>query len=118
MTFSFTGANSAEQMNINRKVGKLGEKFAKEYYREHGYYTLDPRSGMFFDFIAMRMDLRNWKLKLIFVEVKVGAAQLSKRQVWFKRWCKKANQEFDVHHITKKHLEYLMGGSVGGGIVA
>ena len=33
-------------------------------------------------------------------------------------WCKKADQEFDVHHITKKHLEYLMGGSVGGGIVA
>ena len=115
LTFTFTGANSSEQMDINRKVGRLGEKFAKDYYHEQGFHTLDTRPGMFFDFIAIRMDLKNWKLKLVFVEVKVGDSQLSKRQVWFKRWCKRAGQDFDVHRITRKHLAYLMESKIGGG---
>ena len=53
MTLKLTGANSCEQMAINRKVGKLGEEFAKEHYRLNGFYTLNTQPGMFFDFMAI-----------------------------------------------------------------
>ena len=115
MTLKLTGANSCEQMAINRKVGKDGEKFAKEDYRRDGFYTLDTQAGMFFDFMAIKLDLKNWKLRFVFVEVKVGDAQLSRRQRWFKSWCKRAKQEFVEHRITRKHLEYLKENRIGGG---
>ena len=35
MTFTLNGTNSSEQMYINRKVGRLGEKIAKDDYRKH-----------------------------------------------------------------------------------
>ena len=115
LTLKHITVNSSEQMAINRKDGKLGEDFAKKYYRQNGFLTLDTRPGAFFDFLAIKMDLKKWKLKFVFVEVKVGEACLSKRQVWFKRWCKLAGQEFDEHRITRKHLEYLKENRIDGG---
>ena len=79
MNFKLHGSNSTEQMDINRKVGMLGEKIAKDDYRKNGYHTLDTRPGSFFDFVAMRF-LDSWKLDIVFVEVKVGNSQHSRRQ--------------------------------------
>lgn len=115
LTLKLIGADSCEQMAINRKVGKLGEEFAKDHYRRNGFYTLDTQAGMFFDFMAIKLDLKNWKLRFVFVEVKVGDAQLSRRQRWFKSWCKRAKQEFDEHRIPRIHLEYLMENRITGG---
>ena len=106
MNFKLHGSNSTEQMDINRKVGRLGEKIAKDDYRKNGYRTLDTKGSMFFDFVAMRFP-DNWKLDLVFVECKVGNAQLSKQQTWFKYWCRKAGQNFDVYRISNEHLRYL-----------
>ena len=113
MNFKLHGSNSTEQMDINRKVGRLGEKIAKDDYRKSGYHTLDTRPGSFFDFVAMRF-LNNWKLDIVFVEVKVGNSQLSKRQTMFSRWCRKSGQQFDVYRITMKHLNYLIENKIGG----
>ena len=108
MTFTLNGTNSSEQMDINRKVGRLGEKIAKDDYRKHGYHILDTQPGMFFDFMAIKLDINNWKMELVFVEVKVGDSHLSRRQTWFKRWCRKAGQDFEVYRISKQHLRYLV----------
>ena len=117
LTLSLIGANSSEQMGINRKVGRLGEKIAKDDYRKNGYHTMDTRPGSFFDFVAMRF-MGNWRLEIVFVEVKVGDSQLSKRQIGFQRWCRKAGQRFDVYRISRKHLSYLMETNAGGGDMA
>ena len=117
MTFLLTGADSAEQMDINRRVGRLGEKIAKDDYRKSGYYILDVKSGMYFDFAAVRF-LNDWKLDLVFVECKVGNAKLSKRQAVFRRWCRKAGQNFDLYRISREHLSYLMETKTGGGCIA
>lgn len=108
MTFTLTGSNSSEQMDINRKVGRFGEKIAKDDYRRNGYHVFDTRAGMFFDFVSMKFNVRDCKLELVFVEVKVGDSQLSRRQRWFKRWCKNACQRFDVYRISREHLRYLL----------
>ena len=113
MNFKLRGSNSTEQMDINRKVGRLGEKIAKDDYRKNGYHTMDTRPGSFFDFVAMRF-LNNWKLDIVFVEVKVGDSQLSKRQTWFRRWCGKSGQQFHVYRITMEHLNYLIENEIGG----
>ena len=114
MTLLLRGADSAEQMDINRRVGRLGEKIAKDDYRKNGYHTFDVKSGMHFDFVAIRF-LDDWKLDLVFVECKVGNAQLSKRQAAFRRWCRKAGQNFDLYRISREHLSYLMETKTGGG---
>ena len=114
MTFLLTGADSAEQMDINRRVGRLGEKIGKDDYHKNGYHILDVKSGMYFDFVAIRF-LDDWKLDLVFVECKVGNAQLSKRQDRFRRWCRKAGQNFDLYRISREHLSYLMETKTGGG---
>ena len=75
MNFKLHGSNSTEQMDINRKVGRLGEKIAKDDYRKNGYHTMDTRPGSFFDFVAMRF-LNNWKLDIVFVEVKVAKGKV------------------------------------------
>ena len=115
MTLKLTGADSCEQMTINRKIGERGEYEAKKHYIQSGFFTFDTRPGMFFDFLAVKLDLKNWKLRSVFVEVKVGDAQLSRRQRWFKSWCKRAKQEFDEYRIPRKHLEYLMENRIDGG---
>ena len=117
MITSLTGSNSSEQMDINRKVGRLGEKIAKDDYRKNGYHTLDTRPGSFFDFVAMRF-LDSWKLDIVFVEVKVGNSQLSRRQTWFSRWCRRSGQRFDVYRITMKHLNYLIENKISGADLA
>ena len=114
MTFSLSGADSAEQMDINRRVGRLGEKIAKDDYRKHGYHILHVKSGMHCDFVAIRF-LDDWKLDLVFVECKVGNAHLSKRQAAFRRRCKKAGQNFDLYRISNEHLSYLMENEIGVG---
>ena len=106
MNFKLRGSNSTEQMDINRKVGRLGERIAKDDYRKNGYCTLDVKSGMFFDFVAMKF--LDKKLDLVFVECKVGNAQMSKRQTLFKRWCQKVGQNFNLYRISNEHLSYLM----------
>ena len=53
MNFKLRGSNSTEQMDINRKIGRLGERIAKDDYRNLGYDILDVKSGMFFDFAAV-----------------------------------------------------------------
>ena len=108
LTFKLDGANSSEQMDINRKVGRLGEKIAKDDYHRNGYHICDTKPGMFFDFIAVKFNMSDWKLELVFVEVKVGDSQLSRRQRWFKHWCKKAGQDFEVYRISTQHLRYLV----------
>ena len=113
MNFKLRGSNSTEQMDINRKIGRLGERIAKDDYRNLGYYILDVKSGMFFDFAAVRF-LDN-KLDLVFVECKVGNAHLSRRQIWFKRWCRKAGQNFFLYRISNEHLSYLMENEIGMG---
>ena len=114
MNFKLHGSNSTEQMDINRKVGRLGEKIAKDDYRKNGYRILDTKGGMFFDFVAMRFP-DNWKLDLVFVECKVGNAQMSKRQIWFKRWCQKAGQNFFLYRIPNERMRYLMENEIGVG---
>ena len=113
MNFKLRGSNSTEQMDINRKIGRLGERIAKDDYRKNGYHTLDVKSGMFFDFAAVRF--LDKELDLVFVECKVGNAQLSRRQIWFKRWCQKAGQNFDLYRISNEHLSYLMENEIGMG---
>ena len=113
MNFKLRGSNSTEQMDINRKIGRLGERIAKDDYRKNGYHTLDVKSGMFFDFVAMRF-LYN-KLDLVFVECKVGNAHMSRRQIWFKRWCQKDGQNFFLYQIPNERLSYLMENEIGMG---
>ena len=113
MNFKLRGSNSTEQMDINRKIGRLGEHIAKDDYRNLGYHILDVKSGMFCDFVAMRF-LDN-KLDLVFVECKVGNAQMSRRQIWFKRWCQKAGQNFFLYRISNERLRYLMENEIGVG---
>ena len=108
MTLKLTGANNSEQMDINRTVGRLGEKIAKDDYRKNGYHVFDTKAGMFFDFVSMKFNVSDCKLELIFVEVKVGNSQLSRRQRWFRHWCKRSKQNFDVYRISKEHLRYLL----------
>ena len=107
MIRTLTGANSSEQMDINRKVGRIGEESAKDDYRELGYHILNNGDGMFFDFVAMRF-LDDCKLDVVFVEVKVGNSQLSKRQRWFKQWCKRAQENFSEYRITRARLCYIL----------
>ena len=111
MNFKLRGSNSTEQMDINRKIGRLGERIAKDDYRNLGYHILDVKSGMFFDFAAVKF--LDKKLNLVFVECKVGNAQLSRRQIWFKRLCQKAGQNFDLYRISNEHLSYLMENEIG-----
>ena len=113
MNFKLRGSNSTEQMDINRKIGRLGERIAKDDYRKNGYHTLDVKSGMFFDFAAVRF--LDKELDLVFVECKVGNAHMSRRQIWFKRWCQKAGQNFDLYRISNEHLSYLMENEIGMG---
>jgi len=114
LNFKLRGSNSTEQMEINRKNGRIGERIAKADYRKNGYSTLDVKSGgIFCDFVAIRFLNRN--LDLVFVECKVGNAQLSRRQIWFKRWCQKAGQNFDLYRISNEHLSYLMENEIGVG---
>ena len=113
MNFKLRGSNSTEQMEINRKIGRIGERIAKAEYRKNGYYTLDVKSGMFFDFAAVKF--LDKKLDLVFVECKVGNAQMSRRQIWFKRWCQKAGQNFFLYRIPNMRMSYLMENESGVG---
>ena len=113
MNFKLRGSDSTEQMEINRKIGRIGERIAKAEYRKNGYYTLDVKSGMFFDFAAVRF--LDKKLDLVFVECKVGNARMSKRQIWFKRWCEKAGQNFFLYRIANERMRYLMENEIGVG---
>ena len=113
MNFKLRGSNSTEQMDINRKIGRLGERIAKDDYRNLGYDILDVKSGMFFDFAAVRF--LDKKLDLVFVECKVGNAHMSRRQIWFKRWCQKAGQNFFLYQIPNERLRYLMENEIGVG---
>ena len=113
MTLKLRGSNSTEQMDINREIGRYGEAKAKDDYRNLGYYILDVKSGMFFDFAAVKF--LDKELDLVFVECKVGNAQMSKRQIWFKRWCEKAGQNFFLYRITNEHLRYRMENDIDMG---
>jgi len=114
LNFKLRGSNSTEQMDINRKIGRIGERIAKADYRKNGYHTLDVKSGgIFCDFVAIRFLDKN--LDLVFVECKVGNAQLSRRQILFKRLCQKTGQNFDLYRISNEHLSYLMENEIGMG---
>ena len=113
MNFKLRGSNSTEQMDINREIGRYGERIAKKDYRNLGYDILDVKGGMFFDFAAVRF--MDKKLDLVFVECKVGNARMSKRQIWFKRWCEKAGQNFFLYRITSERMRYLMENEIGVG---
>ena len=113
MNFKLRGSDSTEQMAINREVGRRGEDDAKDDYRNLGYHIPAVKSGMFFDFAAVRF--MDKKLDLVFVECKVGNAQMSKRQIWFKRWCENTGQNFFLYRITNEHLRYLMENEIGVG---
>ena len=113
MNFKLRGSNSTEQMAINREIGRKGEQEAKDDYRNLGYHILDVKSGMFFDFAAVRF--LDEKLDLVFVECKVGNAHMSRRQIQFKRWCQKAGQNFFLYQIPNERLRYLMENEIDVG---
>ena len=113
MTLKLRGSNSTEQMDINREIGRHGERIAKADYRNLGYDILEVKKGMFFDFAAVRF--LDEKLDLVFVECKVGNAHMSRRQIQFKRWCQKASQNFFLYRISNERLRYLMENEIGVG---
>lgn len=104
-------SNPAVILFLNIRKGKLGEKIAKEDYKNHGYKII--KTGIGSDFIAIKKSDDSERPFKEFVEVKTGNSRTTKRQKSIMKKIKKTGKKYTIYRVTDAFLEHYTKSNPG-----